>query len=143
MDQVAWVAEYGWWGLAAAAFLGATLVPVSSEIAVVTALKLGMPAWQVLLSASVGNSLGASLNYVLGWLLSDPTTRKLSATRIGRSALHWTERFGKWSLLGSWLPVIGDPLCLAAGLFRISLPFFAAVGIGSRILRYVLLVLAF
>jgi membrane protein YqaA with SNARE-associated domain len=125
--------------LGAVAFIGATIVPVSSEVAVVAALKLGIPPWQVLLSASIGNSLGASLNFGLGWLFGARIRAKLSQGRAGRQALRWTEQYGKWSLLGSWLPVVGDPLCLAAGLFRVSPGFFAAVGIGTRILRYVII----
>lgn len=140
MDQVSWVAEYGIWGLSVVAFVGATLVPVSSEVAVVAALKMGMPAWEVLLGASIGNALGASFNYLVGWLFAGKIESSLGKSRGGRSALRWMHRYGKWSLLGSWLPVVGDPLCLAAGLFRIRYPFFVVVGIGTRIARYALLV---
>lgn len=138
-----WVVEYGVWGLGLAAFLGATLVPVSSEVAVVAALKMGMPAWQVLVSASLGNALGASLNYGLGWVLGARIREKLGASRGGRRALYWSERYGGWSLAGSWLPVVGDPLCLAAGLLRIDLFFFVTLGIGTRVARYAVLVWVF
>lgn len=138
-----WVAEYGVWGLGVAAFLGATLVPVSSEVAFVAALKLGIPAWQVFVSASIGNALGATLNYGLGWLFGARVLAKLEASRSGRHALRWVERYGRWSLLGSWLPVVGDPLCLAAGLFRVDLYFFVTVGIGTRLARYAVLVIVF
>jgi membrane protein YqaA with SNARE-associated domain len=140
MNLVDWVLEYGVWGVAAVAFIGATVVPISSEVAVVAALKLGIPPWQVLLSASVGNSLGASLNFGLGWLFGAHIHAKLLQSRGGRQALRWTERYGKWGLFGSWLPVLGDPLCLAAGLFRVSPAFFAIVGLGTRVVRYVIIV---
>ena len=141
MEGFEWLLDQGPLGLGLAAFIGATLVPVSSEIAVVAALELGMPAWQVLLSASIGNALGASLNYGMGWLLGPRVRQRLTASRTGRRALRWTEQSGKWSLLGSWLPAVGDPLCLAAGLFRINPAFFAAVGIGTRIMRYGVIIL--
>ena len=121
----------------------ATLVPVSSEVAVVAALRMGMPGWEVFVSASVGNALGASLNYGLGWLFADRVREKLEASRGGRHALGWVERYGKWSLLGSWLPVVGDPLCLAAGLFRVPFTFFVTVGLGTRIARYWVLLYLF
>jgi len=140
MNLVEWVTEYGVWGLGVVAFIGATIVPISSEVAVVAALMLGIPPWQVLLSASIGNSLGASLNFGLGWLFGARIQTKLLQSRGGRQALQWTERYGKWGLLGSWLPVLGDPLCLAAGLFRISPIFFAAVGLGTRVIRYGIIV---
>jgi membrane protein YqaA with SNARE-associated domain len=143
MDQAAWVAEYGAWGLGALAFVGATLVPLSSEVAVVAALKLGMPPWHVLLTASIGNALGASCNYGVGWVLAARVQHRLEASRSGRRALDWMHRYGRWSLLGSWLPVVGDPLCLAAGLLRISFLFFAAIGLGTRIVRYWILIFLF
>lgn len=136
MDQLTWITDYGLWGLGVAAFLGATLVPVSSEVAVVAALKMGLPPWQVFISASIGNALGASLNYILGWLFSGRIKERLQAGKAGRKALRWTQKYGKWSLLGSWLPIVGDPLCLAAGLFRVDFLFFVLVGIGTRVTRY-------
>ncbi len=136
MDQLTWITDYGLWGLGVAAFLGATLVPVSSEVAVVAALKMGLPPWQVFISASIGNALGASLNYILGWLFSGRIEERLQAGKAGRKALRWTQKYGKWSLLGSWLPIVGDPLCLAAGLFRLDFLFFVLVGIGTRVTRY-------
>ena len=135
-----WVLDYGLWGLGAAAFLGATLVPVSSEAAVVAALRLGLPGWEVFVSASIGNALGASLNYVLGMLFGGRIRARLETSRSGRRALAWAERYGRWSLLGSWLPVVGDPLCLTAGLFRVGWYFFVTVGVGTRLARYAVLV---
>lgn len=138
MEQ--WAREFGVWGVAAAAFVGATLVPVSSEVAVVAALRLGVPAWQVFVSASIGNALGASVNYGLGLLFAERTRRSLAGSRGGRRALHWVDRFGPWSLWGSWLPVVGDPLCLAAGLFRFPLRYFLLLGLGTRVARYLVLI---
>lgn len=135
-----WIAEYGLWGLGALCFLGATLVPFSSEVAVVGALELGMASWEVFIVASVSNALGASTNYVLGRWSSEWVQRKLEQSRSGRKALSWTQQYGKWGLLGSWLPILGDPLCLAAGVFRVSLLFFIAVGLGTRVARYALLI---
>lgn len=143
MEPVHWVVEYGAWGLGAMAFLGATLIPFSSEVAVVAALKLGIPPWQVFLSASLGNALGATLDYGLGLLFAPRVRARLEASRSGRRALRYVQRYGRWSLLGSWLPIVGDPLCLAAGLFRVPFLFFAAVGLGTRIARYLVLIQIF
>jgi membrane protein YqaA with SNARE-associated domain len=141
LEQI--LAEYGLWGLGGLCFLGATLVPVSSEVAVVAALQLGLPAGAVLLSASLGNALGASTDYALGRWLSPRVQARLEASRGGRAALRGMQRYGRWGLLGSWLPVLGDPLCLAAGLFRIPFSFFVTVGVGTRILRYWVLIYLF
>lgn len=137
------VADYGLLGLAVVAFLAATLLPFSSEVAVVAALEAELMPLGVLLAASIGNALGASFNYGLGWWPSGRLRNKLDDSRSGRRALAWAERYGKWSLLGSWLPIVGDPLCVVAGLIRVPLWFFALVGIGTRVARYVVLIVAF
>ncbi len=143
VDFARLVLEYGWLGLGAAAFVGATLAPVSSEAAVAAALGLGMPPWQVLLSASVGNALGASLNYGIGRLFTEKVTQRLERRRSGRRALGWMRRYGAWGLLGSWLPLVGDPICLAAGVLRLGAFPFVALGIGTRVLRYAAIVALF
>ena len=140
MDLATWVTHYGAWGLGFVAFLGATLVPVSSEVAVVAALKAGIPSWEVFAAASTGNALGASLNYFLGRLFTERVELRLQTNASGRRALQWSQKYGKWSLLGSWLPVVGDPVCLAAGLLRVSIAFFVTIGIGTRLLRYAMII---
>ena len=57
-------------------------------------------------------------------------------SRSGRAALRWTERYGLPALLLSWLPVIGDPLTLAAGVGRIRLLWFVPLVAGLRVARY-------
>ena len=135
-ELAAWVAAYGLWGLAAASFLAATLLPFSSEVALVVALAAGLPPWAVFGAASAGNALGASVNYGLGWLFAERTQERLATSRAGRRALAWGERYGAWSLWGSWLPVVGDPICLVAGLLRLPVHLFVTVGIGTRVARY-------
>lgn len=139
-ESTAWVAQYGVWGVCVVAFLAATLVPISSEVAVVAALAYGIPAWHVFAAASAGNALGASLDYGMGRLFTERLEQRLLKTATGRRALEWSRKYGRWSLLGSWLPVLGDPLCIAAGLFRVSIPFFLLVGVGTRIIRYAFLI---
>lgn len=128
--------------LAGAAFLAATLVPVSSEVALVGALASGMDPVVAFAAASAGNALGAFSSYGLGRLFAPRVETRLAASRSGRRALAWSQRYGRWSLLLSWAPVVGDPLCLAAGLSRVSVAFFTLVGVGTRVLRYGLVVWA-
>lgn len=132
----AFVADHGALGLFLAAFLGATLVPVSSEAAFLAALAFGMPPGVALVSASAGNALGAAVTYGTGWLFADRTRARLERSRAGRKALAWAERRGAWVLLLAWAPVVGDPVCLAAGLLRVPVWAFVALGIGTRVARY-------
>lgn len=131
-----WVLAAGVPGLGAAAFLGATLVPVSSEVAFVAALVAGMPPVTALAAATAGNTLGCALNYGIGWRGRERVEERLLAGRVGRAALRWSERWGVAALLLSWLPVVGDPLTLAAGAGRVRPALFFAVVPLVRGLRY-------
>jgi membrane protein YqaA with SNARE-associated domain len=140
LDSIAWVSTYGLFGLAVMAFLAATLVPFSSEIAVVAALQFGFPAPKVLLWASLGNSLGALSNYGLGRLLTPATLLRLEQQAWGQAAYTWAQRYGGWSLAASWMPLLGDPLMLLSGVLRLPLPYVIFLGLGTRVARYALLV---
>ena len=129
--------ELGLWSLFLTGFLSSTLLPGGSEIHLMAALKSGsLPEWQLLAVATVGNSLGGLTNYVMGsWL---PTNRQLTGKK-GALALAWAKKYGVLSLLLSWLPVIGDPLCLVAGWLRLN-PWWACLSIFvGKALRYLAL----
>lgn len=134
---------YGPPGLFLSAFLAATLLPFSSEAALVAALSGGMAVPTALIAASAGNLLAVMLNYVLGYWLYDKTHAKLERSSMGRKALSWGHRYGYGALLLSWLPVVGDPLTLVAGLVRLNVVVFILVAGGLRIGRYWLIAQAF
>ena len=131
-----WVQSYGAAGLCAAAFVGATLVPVSSEAAFVAAVAAGLEAPTALLWASVGNTAGCLVNYGLGRWGRASVGDRLRASRPGRAALRWTERWGLPALALSWLPVVGDPITVAAGVGRVPLAAFVPIVAGLRVGRY-------
>lgn len=140
VDLSVCVAAYGLWGLALAAFLAATLLPFSSEVAVVAALQLGLPPAHILLWAAVGNCLGALTNYWLGRLCTAPVLARVQRERWGRRAWAWAERYGGWSLAASCLPLVGDPLMLVAGILRSHIGYIVLLGLGTRVARYILLI---
>ena len=134
-------------GLFLSALIAATILPMQSE-AVLTALLLGgtYPAVSLLLVATVGNVLGAVINWVLGRSLLRFQDRRwfpAGPQQLAR-AQGWYQRYGRWSLLGSWLPVVGDPLTVVAGVMREPLlPFVVLVTLakGGRYLVLAALVL--
>jgi membrane protein YqaA with SNARE-associated domain len=132
-----WAVAHGGWGLFVVAFLAATILPFSSEVAFAGALAAKVPVGEALVFASVGNCLACLLNYGLGALFHERAGRKLQASRVGRKALDWSQRYGPIALLASWLPIVGDPLTIAAGVTRVRFGWFAAVVIPLRVLRYV------
>ena len=104
------------WALAVAGFLSSTLLPGGSEALLIAMLHSGeFQLWQLLVVATLGNTLGGMTNYWLGRLL--PLRR--DARGYVDTAERWLHRYGYWALLLSWLPVIGDPLCLVAGWLRL------------------------
>jgi membrane protein YqaA with SNARE-associated domain len=132
-------------GLFMAALLAATIVPMQSEALLVGLLLSGnYPGKGLLLAASLGNILGAVLNWVLGRFLEQFRHRPwfpVSELRLTQ-AQAWYQRYGKWSLLLSWMPVIGDPLTVVAGVMREPLHLFLLIAGTAKVLRYLVLMAA-
>ena len=130
-------------GLFIAAFLAATILPAQSE-AGLAALILASPASVILLvaTASLGNVLGSVVNWYLGRGIYRFTGKRWfqANTQLSR-AKSWYERYGRWSLLLSWAPIIGDPLTVVAGIMREPLlRFLLIVGI-AKTGRYIVVAL--
>ncbi|MGM0588270.1 MAG: YqaA family protein [Bacteroidota bacterium] len=134
------LSEWGLLGLGLLSFLAATLIPFSSEAAVAGAIALDYPPTSVLIVASIGNGLACLLNYGIGYQLAPWTQSKLANSRSGRWALALAYKYKYWVLALSWLPVIGDPITLAAGLIRMRFVPFAILVIGLRIARYAIII---
>ncbi len=117
-------------GLFTAAFLAATIFPAQSEAALAALLLAGdQPVMTLIIVASVGNVLGAVVNWMLGRGIERFKTRPwfpAKAETLAR-AQGWYQRYGKWSLLLSWAPFIGDPITVVAGVMREPLPVFLAL----------------
>ena len=103
------------------AFGAATLLPLQSEAVLVGLLIREPSAWAtLLLVATLGNVLGSIVNYLLGRAVDHLRERRwfpFSASQLERAQQRY-QRWGQWSLLLSWMPVIGDPLTLIAGIMR-------------------------
>lgn len=138
------LADISLWGLFLSAFISSTLFPGGSEVVLgVLATERQYDPWLLLAIASFGNTLGALTTWLLGYLVARrlPLEARLSERR--RRALARVRHWGSPALLLSWLPVVGDPLCFAAGF--LGLPFLASllfIALG-KIARYAVLLLAF
>ena len=131
-----WFSDAALWVLFFSGFLSATLLPGGSEAGLIATLNLNQyPPTMVILVATIGNTLGGLTNYWLGLWLPNRTQDE----KHGHKAMQWLQKYGYWSLFFSWLPIIGDPLCLAAGWLRMRfLPSFWLILMGKAI-RYSLL----
>lgn len=120
----------------------ATLLPLQSEAVLVALLLAGEhPAWALLLVATLGNVLGSWINWLLGRSIEHYRHRRwfpVSPARL-QQAQAWYARYGPWSLLLSWMPVIGDPLTLVAGVMRERLWTFLIIVTLAKAGRYMVL----
>jgi membrane protein YqaA with SNARE-associated domain len=121
------------------AFGAATLLPLQSE-ALLTGLLMADHAPALLVAvASVGNVLGSTVNWGIGRQVERFRHRRwfpANQAQLER-ARGWYQRYGKWSLLLSWVPLVGDPLTLVAGVMREPLPTFLVLVTVAKAGRYI------
>ena len=111
-----------------AAFLAATLIPMSSELALFAVLGLHPELlWSAVLVATAGNTLGGMSSYLIGRFIG----WKKPLAQLGR-----VRRWGAPALLFAWLPFVGDALCVAAGWLKLSWPAAALYQAAGRFARY-------
>lgn len=132
--------------LFASALVAATVLPMQSEAVLVALLFEGTrPVALLLAIATLGNVLGAGINWYLGRYLLIFKDRRWfpgSDAQLGR-AQDWYHRYGRWSLLASWVPVIGDPLTVVAGVMREPFASFLLLVTLAKAGRYVTLAVLF
>jgi len=133
--------NYGLWSLFFISFCASTLLPLGSEWLLIALLLQGINPLASVAVATLGNSLGAATNYLIGYFGRDWLIKK--GLRINekhqQQATEWFNRYGSWSLLLSWLPVIGDPLCLVSGMLKTPFIRFSLLVITGKGLRYLFL----
>jgi membrane protein YqaA with SNARE-associated domain len=122
------------WTLFATSFLAATLLPGGSEFVLAGVLHAHPQLyWPALLTATLGNTLGGMSSYLIGRVLPQRTELK---------GLKWVQRFGSLALLAAWVPIIGDPLCVAAGWLRLN-PWLSALFMAiGKVARYLVIAAA-
>ena len=123
--------------------LAATILPLSSEIVLTTMLLTNLFEKNILLIvASFGNILGSIFNWYLGKKITIFQDRKwfpVSPEQLNKSQKYF-QKYGLWSLLLAWVPVIGDPLTLLAGVLKVRFSIFFILVSISKISRYVFII---
>ena len=135
--------DWGHWGLFLSAFLSATLLPGSSEVLLAGLLLSGTHSkWNLFFWATLGNVFGSLLNREFGaGILRRRGANWLGITQQRWSqAESWFQKYGQWSLLLAWLPVIGDPLTIVAGALGISRTRFLILVTLGKAVRYWILI---
>jgi membrane protein YqaA with SNARE-associated domain len=133
-----WLNQPGYVALFCLSFLASTLLPLGSEWLLVMMLAGGYEPLSTVAVATFGNYLGAVVTYLIGlwggsWLIE--RVLRISPDQQQR-ARDYYRRYGAYSLLFSWLPIIGDPLCLAGGLLRVNFGLFSLLVATGKLARY-------
>jgi len=128
-------------GLFVSAFLAATILPMSSEVVLTALLLSGLSPPHLIVVATIGNVLGALTNYALGYwgsLIVIQRWLKMSEADFVQAESRF-KKYGMFSLFLAWLPIIGDPLTVMAGILRIRLLWFVIIVTTGKLLRYVVI----
>ena len=131
--------ELGYFGLFIVSFLAATILPLSSEIVLSTLLLSGLSPIALITIATTGNILGSLTNYALGYWASQEVIKKwlkMSEQDFVRAEQRFV-KYGLFSLCFAWVPIIGDPLTVIAGVLRIRLLWFVALVSVGKLARYI------
>ena len=126
----------GLWGLFGSALISSTLLPGGSEVLLAYLTHQGEHnPWLLLAVATIGNTLGAIITLLMGVLIAIGLLKDRPLSERQQRAVDWLRQRGAVILLFSWLPVVGDALCLAAGALRLPLLsaiLFITIGKGLR-----------
>lgn len=125
------------WGLFASAFISSTIAPGGSEAVLAYMVSEQFhPVMLLVTVATVGNTLGALTTWWLGYLAAKRFPAEHVLDKNKQKALQWVKRWGNWSLLFSWLPVVGDGLCFAGGWLKLPLLLSIVLIMVGKLFRY-------
>ena len=133
--------ELGYFGLFVSAFLAATILPLSSEVVLSALLLNGLSPVALVTIATTGNVLGSLTNYALGYWAGMSVIKKwlkMSEDEFVRTEQRFT-KYGMLSLCFAWVPIIGDPLTVIAGVLRIRLFWFVLLVTAGKLMRYIVI----
>jgi membrane protein YqaA with SNARE-associated domain len=120
-------------------FLASTIIPLGSEWLLVALVVKGYSPTVSVIIATCGNTLGAFTTYWIGLygspFLMDKVLRISKESQ--QKAEHLYTRYGFWSLLFSWVPIVGDPLCLVGGVLKIRFTLFSLLVVSGKCARYI------
>ncbi len=134
------LAAFGYPGLFLASFLAATVLPFSSEVVLTYMLANTYDPVISLSVATIGNVLGSVVNYAIGMWGSIFLIRKVLRTSEDdfNRAKQRLNKYGVFSLLFAWAPIIGDPLTVVAGALKINIMVFLALVTAGKLARYIM-----
>ncbi|MCP3888513.1 MAG: DedA family protein [Desulfobulbaceae bacterium] len=136
--------ELGYVGLFLASFLAATILPLSSEVVLVFLLLKSVNPVILISVATFGNVLGSFVNYFIGIIGNSFVITKISKTSENDflKAQQRFKKYGVFSLFFAWVPIIGDPLTVVAGVLKINILLFFVLVTSGKLIRYIIIAYA-
>lgn len=134
-----WLNQPGYLALFTMSFLASTVLPLGSEWLLVMMLVNGYDPAATVLTATAGNYLGAVSTYLIGVYGGKCLIEKLFRVSPAQQerARDYYRRYGAYSLLFSWVPVVGDPICMVGGMLRINFGLFTILVASGKLVRYI------
>lgn len=136
--------DYGLWGMFISAFLAGSILPLASEAVLAALVAAGVAPIELLIVATLGNTLGSVTNYGIGRLGKEEwisRVLRISPEGLARGQ-RYIHRFGFWGGLLSWLPVVGELLTVALGYLRVNFPLTVLTIFVGKLIRYWFIVAA-
>lgn len=142
---IAFLTQYGYWGMLMAAFLAGSFFPFSSEAVMIGLMATGLDAWKLVVYGTVGNTLGSVFNYGVGRMGRMDWVEKY--LHVKKKDLDRAQRFmagrGAWMGFFAFIPILGSAITILLGFMRANMPIsFFSIFIG-KFLRYLILVYGF
>jgi membrane protein YqaA with SNARE-associated domain len=140
MSGVLDLAVYGYAGLFLASFLASTVLPLGSEALLLLLINEGFDPISVVVVASVGNYCGACTTYYIGLVGRRDLIEKYLSIPQQRldDAEKWFTKYGAYSLLFTWIPIIGDAITAMGGIMKLDFKIFSVFVFLGKFLRYAL-----
>lgn len=135
--------ELTYWGLFIGCLLSATIIPFASEALFIAVLYSGADPFYTLLLATMGNFAGSVITYFMGYLANFNRLSGwfgLTNEKVHKSKMY-VDKYGYWASTLTWLPIIGDPITLALGFFRVNFRLILPLILIVKCARYYVLYL--
>jgi membrane protein YqaA with SNARE-associated domain len=131
----------GYPGVFLISLIASTLVPFSNEVVVMAMPALGYEFWPIIIWATAGGFAGSLLNYIAGKKGGEFVFSRWVKVKPERwqQAEEAFQRWGNWALFFAWLPFIGDPLTIVAGVFNVDWRLFSVLVFTGKLLRFIIL----
>lgn len=137
--------DYGYFGMGLLAFLSGSVLPITSEVLLVFFLKLGLNAVGITLVATLGNTFGGITCFMMGYLTNKQRVQKrfkISEKRMKRADIL-IQKYGYWTALISFVPLIGETLLVMLGVMRVNKYKVVAVMTAGKLIRYAFITISY